>query len=146
LHLVFIGDGPARASLEQFVRTTDVARYIHFVGLHADVSAWLAHSAMIWVPNRAAGGANVALEAMALGRPVVAARLPPLLEIVADGETGFLVKPGDKVSLARQARLLLDDPERGRQMGEAGRRRAEQNFAAASMIRSFAQLYEVCGS
>jgi glycosyltransferase involved in cell wall biosynthesis len=84
----------------------------------------------------------VALEAMAAGRPVVASRLLALAEIVIDGKTGFLIEPGDKVALARKTRLLLDDPQHGRQMGEAGRLRVEQEFPASQFVDRFARLYE----
>ncbi len=70
-----------------------------------------------------AGGVNAALEAQAAGRPVVAGKTLALSEVVVDGETGALFPPGDKPALARQTRLLLDDPGRAHQMGAAGRQR-----------------------
>ena len=58
---------------------------------------------------------------MAAARPVVASRLPGLAEIVREGETGFLVPPSDKVALARQTRLLLDDPALRRRLFDLAR-------------------------
>jgi glycosyltransferase involved in cell wall biosynthesis len=81
---------------------------------------------------------------MAAGRPVVASDLPGLAEIVRAGETGLLYAPGDKAALAKQTRLLLDNPAQQRQMGEAGRRRAEEHFTVAAMVRRYASLYEAC--
>ena len=80
------------------------------------------------MPSLRGGGVGAALEAMAAGRPVVASRLADLAEIVVDGETGFLVEPNNKAALARQTRLLLDDPQRRRRMGEAGRQRVAEHF------------------
>ena len=79
---------------------------------------------------------------MAAGKPVIATRLPALAEIVADGEVGCLVPPGDKTELARQTRFLLNDPDRRRAYGEAGRRRAAEHFSVEQLVRRCAELYE----
>ena len=70
----------------------------------------------------------VALEAMAVGRPVIASRVGGLASIVLDGETGFLVPPGDETALADRIRTLLDDPRMRHEMGWKGRQRAETRF------------------
>lgn len=142
LHLLLIGDGLDRGRLEQFVRALGAEEYVHFLGYQPDVAALFGSCELVWVPSRRHGGVQVALEAMAAGRPVVASRLPALAEIVIDGKTGFLIDPGDKVALARKTRLLLDDPQRARQMGEAGRQRVEQEFTAGRFVDRFARLYE----
>lgn len=71
----------------------------------------------------------VALEAMACGRPVCAARTGGLADIVVDGETGLLFDRGDAADLARCLERLLDDPGLATRMGAAGRRRAETEYA-----------------
>jgi glycogen synthase len=101
----------------------------------------MARSEVVWVPSLADGGARVALEAMAAGRPVVASRLPGLAEVVVEGETGFLVPPGDKIALARQTRRLLADAELRRRLGQAGRARIAQHFAARVAVERMAGLY-----
>ncbi len=68
------------------------------------------------------------LEAMSFGLPVVASRIEAIPEIVADGETGILVPPGDAPALARALGGLLSEPARARQMGAAGRQRAALRF------------------
>ncbi|HEV3258183.1 MAG TPA: glycosyltransferase, partial [Gemmataceae bacterium] len=88
-----------------------------------------------------AGGVNAALEAMAAGRAVVAARVTHLEEIVRDGETGFLFAPGDKVALARQVRVLLEDSGLRWRCGQAGHDRARAHFAATELVRRFSHLY-----
>jgi glycosyltransferase involved in cell wall biosynthesis len=143
LHLVLIGGGSDRPRLEQFVQSTGGSDKSHFAGWNADVPALLSLAEVIWLPSQKRGGVNVALEAMAAGRPVVASRLPSLAEVIADGETGLLVPPGNKVEMARQTRLLLDNPERCRLMGAAGQRRAQTHFSVASMVERFARVYEV---
>lgn len=142
VHLVLIGRGRDRPRLEHFARALDVTRHVHFPGERADVPALLALAEVVWVPSWAEGGRNAALEAMAARRPVVASRLPGLAEIVRDGETGLLFAPGDPSGLARQTRLLLDDPSRCKALGEAGRRRVQEHFSVARLAENFARLYE----
>ncbi|MBI4557029.1 MAG: glycosyltransferase family 4 protein [Candidatus Hydrogenedentes bacterium] len=70
----------------------------------------------------------VAVEAMAVGRPVVASRVGGLQMIVREGETGLLFEPDDDEMLAQHLSTLLDDFDLGRRMGDAGRKRAETEY------------------
>lgn len=85
----------------------------------------------------------VVLEAMAYGRPVIASALGGPRELVVDGETGFLVTPGDDAALADAIERLVTDPDLARRMGEAGRRRAAERFSLDVASTRFAALYEV---
>jgi glycosyltransferase involved in cell wall biosynthesis len=146
LTLVLAGGGSDRQRLEQFARAGGPGRRVLFLGHRPDLAPWLHAAELAWVPSRAGGGVCAALEAMAAGRPVIAARLPALAEIVADGEVGCLVAPGDKTELARQTRFLLNDPDRRRAYGEAGRRRAAEHFSVDQLVRRCAALYEGAGA
>jgi glycosyltransferase involved in cell wall biosynthesis len=141
LHLVLVGSGPERQRLEQFTRVLDLGQRIYFTGNRPDLAGFLARAEVVWVPSLTETGIFVALEAMAAGRPVIASQLPGLAEVVANGVTGVLVPPGDKVALARQTRLLLDDEPRRRALGDAGRQRVRRHFAAADLVRRLAGLY-----
>src|SRR5262249_51894485 len=68
------------------------------------------------------------LEAMACGTPVVASAVGGVPEIVTDGETGFLVPPGDVDALRERVGLLLGDPGRARRMGAAARESVLERF------------------
>jgi glycogen synthase len=87
------------------------------------------HAAVFVCPSIYEPFGIINLEAMACGTPVVASRVGGIPEVVVDGETGWLVEPGDPVALARALRMALADPERARRMGEAGRRRVEAHFS-----------------
>jgi glycosyltransferase involved in cell wall biosynthesis len=142
LNLLVIGTGSDRPRLERFTRTARLEERVHFLGDRADVPALLGRAELVWVPSRAEGGMTFALEGMAAGRPVLASGLPGLAEVVSAGETGILVPPGDKVALVRETRRLLEDTERGRAMGAAGRRRVRDHFAPGDLVRRFAALYD----
>ena len=83
----------------------------------------------------------VLIEAMALGKPVIAAAAGGPLEIVADGETGLLFEPGNAASLAQAIKRLLADPELRQRMGKAGRKRYEEHFTARRMAEKMQEAY-----
>lgn len=85
----------------------------------------------------------VALEAMACGTPVIAARSGGLPELVGDGRSGFLVGPEDAEGFAAAICDLMDDPEKSRRMGLEARRRAESVFASATVARRMLDVYRV---
>jgi glycosyltransferase involved in cell wall biosynthesis len=146
LHLLLVGQGPDRPRLERFARSIQVNDRVRFVGAVPDVLTVLARAEVVWVPSRVDTGYNVVLEAMAAGCPVVASRWPGLAALVIEGETGFLIRPGDKASLARRTRRLLDDAALRRRLGEAGRQRVEDHFSREAAVARLANLYETVGA
>jgi glycosyltransferase involved in cell wall biosynthesis len=141
MSLVLIGSGPEQPWLEHLARRSELPN-VFFLGPQADAAGLLAQADVVWVPSLRQSGLNVLLEAMAAGRPVIASRVPGLTDIVKDGCNGLLVPPGDKVALARQTWLLLNNAERRRQLGEAARGHVTGHFTAAELCRSFSRLYE----
>lgn len=84
---------------------------------------------------------RVVLEAMACGRPVIATNGGGIPEIVKDNETGMLVPPKDSDKLAQAIIALLEDKERAKRMGLAGRERVEQYFSLEKMVKKIEDLY-----
>ena len=116
---------------------------IRLLGFRSDVSALMAACDIFVLPAPAEPFGLVLIEAMALGKPVIAAGAGGPLEIVADGETGLLFAPGNAESLATaMTRLLTDAPMRKR-MGEAGRKRYEKMFTAQQMAEKMLDSYSV---
>jgi phosphatidylinositol alpha-1,6-mannosyltransferase len=132
---VVVGDGCLRPGVERLARSTlaDPAA-IRFLGRVEDSErdAWLRRADVFAMPSRlpagrfAGEGFGIAyLEAGANRLPVVAGAVGGALDAVVDGETGILVDPSDHTAVAAALIELLSDPERRRQMGAAGARRAE---------------------
>ena len=134
------GDGPHRPALEADVRRLGLGPAVRFLGQRSDVPALLSLSSLVVLPSLAESFGLAALEAMSLGRPVVASRAGGLPEVVADGETGLLADVGDAAGLAAAMRALLSDPGRAHVMGEAGRRRASM-FTGERMVRGYEAVY-----
>lgn len=84
----------------------------------------------------------VVLEGMAVGRPVVATKHGGPLDVIVEGESGFLTPPDDEVALADVLNRLLDDPALRSRVGEAGRRRLHEKFTAKHNIAGIEAVYE----
>jgi glycosyltransferase involved in cell wall biosynthesis len=141
VHLYVIGAGSFLPSLERFMEGVYHADRVHFLGARADAAAWLADADMVWVPSLAATGRQVALEAMAAGRPVIASDLPHLRETICQSVTGLLTPPGSCTTLARYGRQLLLDDALRRRLGEAGRETVRGHFSASACIEKHRALY-----
>lgn len=83
----------------------------------------------------------VTLEAMAAGRPVIASRIGGLSDVVVDGETGFLVPPGDHIALRQAIERVLADPELRERMGQAALRRVAE-FQASTVVPRIERVYQ----
>ena len=142
LHLVLCGDGPGRAGVAEFARALAFDDFrIAFAGNRADLPAILSSAEVVWVTHER-GGVNLALEAMAAGKPVLGWRTPDLAEIVEDGDTGLLLPPGDKPQqLSAKTHNVLGDPALAARLGAAGRLRGVQHFGVAHAAEQLARLY-----
>jgi glycosyltransferase involved in cell wall biosynthesis len=146
IQLDVVGEGRDQARVAHFAQAVGATRRVHFLGPIADLGPLWSRASVFWAPSLLGGGVCATLEAMAAGRPVVGTRVPGLNEIIVDGVTGYLVKPGDKAGLARQTRLLLDNPDLAAAMGEAGRRRVVEHFTATRMVHECERLYANSGN
>jgi glycosyltransferase involved in cell wall biosynthesis len=98
------------------------------------------------MPTDNPGGISSLLEAMAMGRPVVASETGTSREVLTDGETGLLVPPHDPAALRTALQTLLQDAALAARPGAAARRRIEQSYGmAARQPRFVAMLRRFCG-
>jgi glycosyltransferase involved in cell wall biosynthesis len=137
VQFIIAGDGPERENLEK-----NSSQNVTFLGFVKDIPNLLAQADILCVPSRSEGLGLAALEAMAAGVPVVASRVGGLPEVIRDGETGLLVPPEDSEALHLALKTLLDDPERRKSMGAAGRKRAEALFSVEVMREKTRAVWE----
>lgn len=138
---VVVGDGSQREMLERLGAELTAAGRLVFVGLVSPAAPVIAALDVCVVPSRSEGQSIVAVEAMALERPVVASAVGGLPEVVADGETGLLVPPDDPHSLAAAVLELLDDPGRAAAMGRAGLSRVVDHFSLDDQMRRYLTVF-----
>ena len=141
-HLLFLGDGDERAALQQQARALGLEARVMFAGFHDDVVPFLAAMDVLVLPPIAKEGfGRVLVEAGAMGVPVVGTDIGGIGEVIAPGETGFIVAPGDAAALQTALCALLGDAELRARMGAQGRERALQEFSAQRMIAQTERVY-----
>lgn len=146
--LIVAGDGPARAALERRAVEMEIGAAVRFTGWvePEKVPELIAAASVVVVPSRWREPFGlVALEAAQMGRPVVAARVGGLPEIVLDGVTGFLAPPGDAQALAAYVERLIESPGPARAMGAAARARAGELFTLDRHVRAYEAIYRRVG-
>jgi glycosyltransferase involved in cell wall biosynthesis len=134
--------GAYERALRHHAEELGVTDRVVFAGHRDDAARIVAAADVFALPSWTEGLPLVVLEAMALGRPVVATTVGGTPELVADGETGLLVAPRDVEALTAALKRVLDDTELRRRLGEAGRRRVQERFSADAMTRDVLSIYD----
>jgi glycosyltransferase involved in cell wall biosynthesis len=139
--LVVVGDGPDREELEAEIRDLGLDGDVRLLGERSDVAELLAGADAFVLSSVSEGMPISVLEAMAAGLPVVATQVGGVPELVADGETGFLVPPGEPQALADALRRLLADQDLRQRLGDAGLERVRRSFDLGEFRRAHVALY-----
>jgi len=145
VQLVLCASSPDTPELARRLETAVAGRsQVHWINAMLPVEEVVqlySHAAVFVCPSIYEPFGLINLEAMACGTPVVASRVGGIPEVVVDGETGWLVEPGDPVALAEALRGALADSARARRMGLAGRRRVEAHFSWDRIAQRTLEVY-----
>jgi phosphatidyl-myo-inositol alpha-mannosyltransferase len=143
VQLVIVGDGPLRSLVQRMV-PRELRDDVVFAGrVNRLRPRYLASAEILCTPCSLASFGMVVLEGMSAGLPVVASRLPGFELVMRDGMDGLMVdRADDEEGFAAALDQLLDDPEMGRRMGAAGRRRAVSTFSWPVVVDAIEALYE----
>ncbi len=140
-NFVLAGDGPLMSEAQTLREKLGLERRLQLLG-HVEWARELIGALdLLVVSSLTEGSSVVAMEAMALGKPVVATAVGGVPEVVADGQTGLLVPPGEPEALASAIIELLADPARAQEMGARGRQRATSHFDVNDMIERTRAVY-----
>jgi glycosyltransferase involved in cell wall biosynthesis len=149
LRLVFVGDGDLREDLEARAESLGVSQTVTFVGMASrhEMPGYLAAADIVVVPSIHYDGyvdglPNVALEAMAAGKPLVATRVGGLPQLVQSGENGLLVDERDSDALADAIVTLARDPDLRSRLGENGRTLIRDSMNWDVVAERFEAVYE----
>jgi len=165
--LVILGDGEARGDLEALAAELGLSRgaepegdaAVVFLGLKDDPLPFYRRAGLVVLPSRTEGMSNVLVEAMALGKGVVATAVGGNVDLLDPedrrstgseseknraflGTNGVLVPPENPEALAEGIRMLLDDAERARALGASARRFAERNCTLQAVAERYLQVYQ----
>ena len=141
LRLLLAGDGPLRSSLEQQVVSLGLNCCVEFLGESSDTPALMRASDFVVSPSFREGLSNVILEAMMMGRPVIASAVGGSVELVEVGETGILFESNNEIELAEAMQTLVDDQHLREKLGAAGRQRALERYTVQAMVSAMENHY-----
>ena len=138
-----IGDGPLYAPLRHSIEDLDLKPEVELLGSlpSAEVFERLRSADLFVLSSHAEGISNAALEAMAMGLPVVTTNAGGMAEAVSDGVEGYVVPVRDISALADRLKSLLTDAGQRERMGRSARSRAEASFSLSRQAEVFEQMY-----
>ncbi len=138
-HLVLVGAGPLRPSIETLARTLKIQDRVHFFGTRHDVPALMAGATLLLHPSEREGLSVSVQEAMAIGLPVIGARARGVTDLLASG-AGFLFPIGHVRELTDQLEALLRSPELREQAAHVAKRESSQ-YQRSAILQAYESLY-----
>lgn len=141
LRLRLFGRGPGEPDLRRRAAELGLERHVLFAGWTDRLGEELGRAGMAVLPTLGEGMSNVLLEALAAGCPVVTTDIPANREVVVDGVSGLLVRPGDAAALAAAMRRILDEAGLAARLEAGGRTRIAEHFDIRAVARRYLDLF-----
>lgn len=141
VRLLVVGDGSLRAELKEECRRLGIEARVTFLGTRKDIPELLKLMDVFVLSSIEEGLPISMLEAMAAGLPVIATRVGSIPDVIADGVNGLLIEPGDREALSERLLLVLQDKERARLLGVAGKNTIRQRFNLSDTLMQYKRLY-----
>lgn len=141
-HFLIIGDGAKRPELEALRDDLGLAEAVHFLGTRGDIPELLSLVDVLMLTSHMEANPVSILEALACGKPVVATRVGSIAESVHDGQSGYLVEPGDERALADRVVALFNDSELARRFGQTGRQTVVEHWSLERMVEGYQEMIE----
>jgi glycosyltransferase involved in cell wall biosynthesis len=139
--LLLLGDGPLREILQQEVERLSLDDHVRFLGHQTNVAEWLSIADASVLCTHVEGFSLTVLESMAAGVPTIATDVGGNREAIEEGVTGFLTPPGDEDAVAEKLLRILNNPARGREIGERAREVVRESFTIEATARKSIDLY-----
>lgn len=146
LKVVIAGEGPDRQAIENMIQRFGLQSSVILAGHHSNMPGIYAAIDIFVLPSLNEGLPMTVLEAMAASKPVIATRVGAIPSVIKEGETGFLVDPGDANGLRDALARLLTDSDLCLRIGLAGHDWVRRNYTSEAMAMKYRQMYgEVLG-
>ena len=140
-HLVIVGDGPERASLEQRIRELTLEASAHLVGTFDDTAPLYREFDIFVLCSRAEGTSMSILESMASGVSIIATRVGGNPALLDNGTCGVLIPSENQRALVDALRRLASNETERATFARAGRRRAESTYSESKVVDQYVDLY-----
>ena len=141
IRIVIAGSGPEERSLRQLASSLELSRRLTFVDGGVSMTGYLSATDIFCLPSLQQGLGVVMLEAMALGRPVIASGVGGVVSVIENNVNGLIVPPSDSRSLGDRIMELLNDRERARAIAAAGQQLVRDRFNETRMLDEILQVY-----
>lgn len=140
-HLLLVGDGPQREELIAHAKELGIDNFVHFAGWRADVAEILRACHCLVLSSLWEGMANVVLEGMAAGIPVVATAVEGTAEQITDGVEGLLVAPNSVAALASAMETIIDETQFAQRLAKSAQAKVNKDFTWDAVTAAYEQLY-----
>ena len=141
IHAIIVGDGQERERLKAQAAALNVENNVHFVGFTKTPGDYLIDADIVVVPSRSEGIPNAVLEAMSMGKPVVATDVGGVPEIIEDGISGYLVPSEQPVLLADAIKIVLGDASLYSCFVVNGKQRMKEYFDIKRRVSNLVSIY-----
>ena len=144
LFLGVMGDGPLREELHSICKKLGILDHVNFLGYRKDVYRILGAADLFVSTSLWEGMPLSHLEAMALGKPIVATKIPSVQELITNGNEGVLVEPKNPEAFKNAILNLISSKDKMKLLGEAARAKVEDNHNLTTGINHYRSLYQTC--
>ncbi|MBN2374472.1 glycosyltransferase [bacterium] len=144
LKLLIIGDGPEKGRLSNMAKRLGIMDRVIFAGFQPDIIPWISSLDIFCLTSREEGMPQSLLEAMALGKPLIATNVGGVDEVVKDQISGLLVHPEDPEAVCRGILFLIKNPEKALDMGKNGRDAIKRGFLINNTLDQIESIYQYC--
>jgi len=142
VQLAIVGTGKMEPELKRLVQELGLNQSVHFLPVVNQTREILPLFDLFVLPSLSEGLGLSAIEAQAVGLPVIASRVGGLPHLIDDEKTGLLVEPGNVPALAAAILRLLNDPEQGQRIAQQAREKVVRDFSASQMTESTLAVYQ----
>lgn len=142
VRIMVFGTGPQEKQLQDLVDVEGLGDRINFLGFRTNIHDYIAHLDALLMPSLHEGLPYTLLEAMSLGKPVLASNVGGLAEVLRDNETGLLFPPRDPAAIARACRRLVEEPDLGPRLGAEAARVQRERYTLDAMLDRYVEIYE----
>ena len=140
--LLIVGEGKMERSLRELVQKLNLEDHVRFCPTVGKTTEFLPLFDIFVMPSLQEGLGLSVMEAQAAGLPVVASNIGGIPSLIEDGKTGLLVPPGYAKGLAQAIISLLNDRDKAKEIGAAGRKFIQKEFSADNMVNETVELYQ----
>jgi len=140
--LIIAGDGPTRIEVERKIEELDLCNNVHLLGVKSNMQEIMCSVDIFLLNSTLEGMPLVLLEAMSCSLPVVTTPAGGIPELVRPGIDGAVTKGFEQEEYAQLVIEMLENDEKRKKLGQAGRKRVEESFSAESIVKKYENVFE----